>query len=141
MNKEKKEIISDRISELVKENNLYREWEKVSKVIEQAFEENDEVGYGIDELVDEYLKQECTRSMYIENAKDKETGKHYFQIEYEAQDENEGYSVDSQYQILTQNINGVDVDMVSYSMIMKLREMAYLGYVLRQTKEWKEKEI
>lgn len=133
--------VLEAIEKKISEKNLEKAWFEISDIVEQVLEDNGEFGEELYEIIGSHIDNEHKKSMYIENAKDKKTGEHYFQIEFESQDENEGYLVDSRYQIKEQNINGVEVDMVHHSMIMKLREMAYLGYVLRQSKEWKEKEF
>lgn len=139
--KKSKEDILDIIETKVNDSNLNSAWESISTIIEKTFDDCGETGLDLFEIIGDYIDDINRKSMYVENVKSKETAKRYYQIEFESHDENEGYLIDSRYPIIEQNINGTDVDMVHFSIVQKLREMAYMGYVLRQQKEWKEKEV
>lgn len=136
-----RETIFEAIEKELIEKKLEKAWGEINSIIEKVLEDNGEFGDDLYEIIGTHIDNEHKKNMYIENSKDKKTGKCYYQIEIESQDKEDGYLVDSRYQLMKQNINGIEIDVVHNSMIMKIREMVYMGYVLKQSKEWKEKEF
>lgn len=130
-----KEEMMDKIFDRIQEEKLGRALERINKIVEEVFEENDEYVSGIEEIIEDYISDLLVKPMYIQNVVNKKTDNHYLQIEIP--DSDGEYQYVSRFKIKEENDN----EMVSIGLIMKLREMAWLGYELRQSKEWEEKEI
>ena len=95
---------------------------------------NDEVE--LFEIIEEGVKSLTKPSMYISRAKIGKSEDIGYAIEFQ---NNEGdIVVDSAFRILKTD---KDVEGVSVGMIEKIREMAYIGYVLRQGRDDSVKEV
>ena len=129
-----KEEMMDKILEKIEKANLEKAFEKINNIVVEVFEENDEDVFGLEEIIEHYIDSLQVKSMHIENVYDAKENKHCLQIEIP---NSEGeYECSARYEI-----KGDDNPVVNLSMIMKIREMAWLGYRLKQSKEWTEKNI
>lgn len=125
----------DKILEKIEKENLEKAFEKINNIVVEVFEENDEDVFGLEEIIEHYIDSLQVKPMHIENVYDAKEDKHCLQIETP---NSEGeYECTARYEIKGEDDNPV----VNLSMIMKLREMAWLGYRLKQSKEWTEKNI
>lgn len=130
-----KEEMMDKILEKIEKENLGKAWEKISNIAVEVFEENDEDILGLEEILEHYIDSLQVKPMYIENVYDEKEDKHCLQIE--TPNSEWEYECTARYEIKGED----DSPVVNLSMIMKLRELAWLGYRLKQTKEWTEKNI
>lgn len=126
---------SEEVSELFDKDN---EFAKIYEKMDIQLKKLKCVEYmTMDALVEEYDKSDTVKYMRLDRVRCKVSGtdgeyEHYIRLLY--MDSDRKYVVQSAQQIF-------DGNMISLGFIMKVQELAYMGYQLVQSKEWYEEEV